>query len=146
MDLVNTVDFEKNTLPVLEEYFDTYIKALKATRDRIELKNCIAFEFKTLVKSFIEIGNKISNSSVILEDKHLINYILSEDFKIIMILHRNVFLELCKVAICKQENQLSDNQIINHYQSSKEILENKLLDFIDLIRLEKNKTTKNCLA
>lgn len=139
MDLASTLDTKEHTLLMFQDDFKTYIKTLNATSNSIELKKCIAFEFKTLIESFITLGNKTSDPSLETEDTHLVNYVLSEDFKTVMVLHRDVFLELNKVSISKQENQLSDDQIESHYKRSKGILEKKLEDFTQLILSQKKK-------
>tara|TARA_R110000868_G_scaffold110413_6_gene299195 strand:+ start:4000 stop:6342 length:2343 start_codon:yes stop_codon:yes gene_type:complete len=140
MNPVNTADIHDNILVAFEERLNNYIKTLNAVSDRLELKACISFEFKNLIEPFVLLGNHTSEVSVKPKDTYLVNYILSEDFKIVMLLHRDVFLELNKASICKQENTLSDIQIINHFSGSKEILIKKLEDFKNLIVSERNKT------
>lgn len=128
-----TIDTQKHTLTAFQEDLNSYIKKLDAVSNRLELKSCVAFEFRTLIESFIALGDETIEVSATAEDINLVNYVLSEDFKTVSILHRDVFLELNKVSISNQENQLNDNQISKHFISSKDILEKKLEDFNGII-------------
>ena len=136
---VTTTDTQKHTLMAFQEDFNLIIEKLNVVSNRLELKSYIAFDFKSLIESFITLGNAISESASDPHDIYIVNYVLSEDFKTVSLLHRNVFLELNKVSISKQENQLSESQIAKHFENSKEILEKKLEDFNSLIFSERNK-------
>lgn len=139
MNSVNSVDIQNHTLLVFEDHLNTYFKKLNAVSNRLELKECIFNEFNNLIESFVLLGNQTSEVSVKPNDTYLVNYILSEDFKTVMLLHRDVFLELNKASICKQEMAMSDIQIIKHYEASKTVLEKKLEEFKNLIVSEKEK-------
>lgn len=145
MDSETTIDTQKDTLTVFQDHLTSYIKRLHTVSNRLELKSYIGFEFKTLIARFIAIGNETSLPSSNPQDIHLVNYIVSEDFKIVSLLHRDVFLELNKVSISKQENQLSQDQIAKHFENSKAILEKKLEAFNTLIFSEKNKASNDTL-
>ena len=141
MDSVNTSDTQNLTLLVFEDHLNNYFKTLNAVSNRLELKECIFNEFNHLIESFVLLGNQASGVSVKPNGTYLVNYILSEDFKTVMLLHRDVFLELNKASICKQEMAMSDIQIIRHYEASKNVLEKKLEDFKNLIVSEKEKNS-----
>jgi hypothetical protein len=143
MDSETTIDTQKDTLTAFQDHLTSYINRLNTVSNRLELKSYIGFEFKTLIGRFIAIGNETSHTSSNPQDIHLVNYILSEDFKIVSLLHRDVFLELNKVSISKQENQLSQDQIVKHFEKSKAILEKKLEAFNTLIFSEKNKASND---
>ncbi|MGJ8744389.1 hypothetical protein [Polaribacter sp.] len=140
MNTVTKVAIQKNILKTFQEDLQTYTKKLDTIHNRIELKSYIAHEFKAFIECFIVFGDEISTTSSNANDIYMVNYVLSEGFKIVALLHRDVFLELNKVSISNQENQLTENQIYNHYTSSKTILEKKLVDFNNLIVLDKNAT------
>ena len=143
MNSVKAIDIQNHTLSAFEEHLDNYIKTLHEVNDRLELKSYISSEFKSFTESFIALGNQTHTITSKPQDIYLINYVLSEDFKTVMLLHRDVFLELNKVSVYKQEQQVSDVQIIKHYSDSKEVLAQKLDEFKNLIISEKKKATDN---
>jgi hypothetical protein len=138
MNLDITSDINNNYVSKFEETFTIYNEKLKATKDRLALKSFINIEFNKLINCFIELGNEASKNDSE-SNTYLVNYVLAEDFKTVMILHRDVFLELNKVSIYKQENRLNDKQISEHFEQSKSVLENKLADFQVLFSPKKSK-------
>lgn len=137
MNLDIPSDINTNYVSKFEETLIIYNEKLKATEDRIALKSCIHIDFNELVTCFIALGNDASKND---SESHtyLVNYVLSEDFKTVLILHRDVFLELNKVSIYKQENRLNDHQISEHFEQSKSVLESKLVDFKALLTPKKS--------
>lgn len=127
MNLNITSDINTD-LSEFEETLNLYIEKLTATENQFELKTYISLEFNKLVQSFINLGNCATENQ---PNSHIyhVNYILAEDFKTVMVLHRDVFLELTKAAIFNQEKQLNELQLTNHFEESKTIIENKLADF-----------------
>lgn len=140
MNLDITSDIINNNVSKFEETLDIYIEKLKDTKDRLALKSFINIGFIKLINCFIELGNDASKNDSE-SNTYLVNYVLAEDFKTVLILHRDVFLELNKVSIYKQENRLKDKQVFNHFEQSKSVLENKLADFQVLLTPKKSKET-----
>ena len=143
MILDHTEKTLKNNLYVFDEALMLYNQKLKTLNNRLELKALIAFDFNTLVMSFITLGDNIIKDDSDAQMIHLVHFVLADDFKTVMLLHRDVFLELNKVSISNNESQLTENQIVSHYESSKNILEKKIEDFGNLSALEKNKAEED---
>ena len=143
MNLDHTEKTLNNNLDVFDEALMLYIQKLKTVNNRLELKTHIAFDFNTLVKSFITFGDFTIEEGLDSQMIHLVNYVLADDFKTVMLLHRDVFLELNKVSISNNENQLVEKHIIKHFESSKNILEKKIEEFVNLIALEEKKAKED---
>ena len=143
MNAVQSIAIKEQTFSIFEQQLEAYQKHLNSVKNGLELKSCILLEFNTFVDAFINLGNQTSDVDFDPQYTHMVNYVLSEDFKTLIILHRDVFLELSKVSISNQERQLSENQIENHFKNSKEILEKILEDFYRSIELKKEKLTTN---
>lgn len=132
MNIDITKDVTNDYLHKIKDAFTLYNDKLKATKDKLALKLFIKIEFIKLAKYFIALGNNASKQQNNLQT-YLVNYALSEDFKTILILHRDVFLEFNKVSIYKQETQINDQKIANHFEQSKTILTHKIEDFQNLL-------------
>ncbi|MDP5104909.1 MAG: hypothetical protein NWQ31_01925 [Polaribacter sp.] len=132
MNLDITTDVTNDYLYKIKEAFNVYNEKLKAAKDRLALILFIKIEFIKLAKYFIALGNDASKQNNEVQT-YLVNYILSEDFKTVLILHRDVFLEFNKVCIYNQEIQVKEQQIANHFEQSKTILIDKLEDFQNIL-------------
>lgn len=133
MNLDITTHVSNDYLHKIKEAFNVYNEKLKATKDRLALEVFIKIEFIKLAKYFIELGNSASKENDDFQT-YLVNYFLTDDFKTVMILHRDVFLEFNKVSIYKQETQINEQQTAKHFEQSKTILIHKLEDFQHLLK------------
>ena len=131
MNLAMTTDIQKYSLLEFKETFKQYIKTLSSAKNRLELKAILSEDFSSFTESFIASGDAAYELSDNSYETYTINYILSEEFKTLMLLHRDVFLELNKVSVYIEENQLLDSQIEKHFEESKEVLLKVLNNFQD---------------
>jgi len=125
----NLVIENLHSLEELHKHIEVYINTLKNVDKGSELKNLIANDFKNLTNFYIMVGNHANKPISLPQDTYLLNYVISETFKDLLILHRDVFLELHKVEIYNAEKQISNTQIDNHFFQSKSILESALDTF-----------------
>lgn len=140
----NTNTEDKNTLTLInfEEAFHSTQKLLKAVHTKRELQFYIASDFQKLLDAFLRLGNDVESSSEKPIYTYLTNYIIAEDFKLLMLLHRDVFLELSKASILANENQVSDKTETNHFNNSKDTLFNALEDFVSRLVEERSNLLK----
>ena len=138
MDSVDDIAIQKHTLSGFEEHLNSYITKLEAVENRLDLQSYVSNAFHSFTETFIALGDQTQEDASNAQDIFLVHYVLAEDFKTVMLLHRDVFLELNKASICKQEITMSDSQIIKHYSESKAVLVQKLEAFKTLISSDKN--------
>ena len=127
-----------------ESQLSTYTDRLNEINSVDSLKELLLTDFAKLVEYYIATANNVQNHSLnsenelAVEEVYLINYQLPEILKSIIILHRDVFLELNKASIYFHEKQTSEKEINVHFLSSKKILLEAIDSFNMTISKEKN--------
>lgn len=141
MDTVDEITVQNHTLSAFEAQVALYKKEIDTVEGRVELMSCISSNLNDLVKSYNALGDHVYENTTDAHNTLLINYTLSEDFKTVLLLQRDVFLELNKASLCEREITMSDIQLINHFIESKDIVVKNLEEFNNQILSEKNKHT-----
>lgn len=147
---ISNKKISKITFSDFKNELKTYQNKLEEINTIVKLKSFIISNFEVLINHFIALGNysdhaksNQSKDADILQ-KYLINYKVSEEFKNIILLHRDVYLELYKSTIYFLEKQISKKIKIAHFDNSKLVLIEALKDFNESINIqEKELTIKN---
>jgi hypothetical protein len=133
----------KQSLVEFEKQLGLYTNELSKIKSPQDLKHSITNTFIQLANSFILLSDYTCTSCDQAQETYLINYKLSEDYKNLIILHRDVFLELNKVSIYIKEKQVSDQDSVNHFKSSFTELDNATKEFVNIVTQEKQKLKKD---
>ena len=137
------------TLEQFEARFDAYLQKLKAVGAKPQLIKLISSDFRNLCLEYIKQGDAAQEFllnpavEVPIIESYLINHAVAEHFKSVLILHRDVLLELNKASVLSLEDlNYSDKQIL-HFESSKSTLIIQLETIQQLISTEKNRLSKD---
>lgn len=122
---------------------EVYKTKLQNINSSSEINEAIATDFLELSLLFIKKGDGVANISSKPEDTYLINYCASEIFKNLLILHRDIYLELAKVSILLEENQINNISVERHFLTTIELLIKAINEFISTIYSEKDTISKD---
>ncbi|WP_010227174.1 P-loop NTPase family protein [Gillisia marina] len=105
---------------------DGYINVVDTITDSEKLKRTIIFNFSELANFYTSASDKefqkISSGKGNSQECYLLNYALAKSFKDLMLLHRDVFLQLHIVSHKFQENVVDKRSLEAHLIESKSIL------------------------
>ncbi len=106
-------------------------EVLDSITDSEKLISAILLDFSELANFYISISNKeyqndFSENS---QERYLLHYALAKPFKDLMLLHRDVLLQLQIASHKHKENVVSNEPLITHYQASKDVLLKSLREF-----------------
>ncbi|GGX30239.1 hypothetical protein [Aquimarina muelleri] len=152
---INPIEkFEVTTLTslkILVNQIENYSIQLKNSKSGNHLTQVILSDFVDLTNQYITIGDqeitKLNEEKTInIYEIELLHYIFPELFKDIVIIHRDVFLQLQIAQYKKSEEIISNETLYTHFQKSKNVLEqaiNSLLVSINEFQNSGPKTKKN---
>ncbi|WP_158977028.1 hypothetical protein [Cellulophaga sp. L1A9] len=127
----------KSVLEPLSEKFDSYKNALNNSTAIAAINNLISFDFFKLCNQYINYADTENKEMAIdQKDTYLLQYVLSEPLKDLIILHRDVLLQLQIGKHKNLEQQASDDSLEQLLNESKELLTNAVSYFISVIGKE----------
>lgn len=124
-------DIEKkqpiSTLEILKEQLDTYANQLNEIQKAENLSSLVCKEFLDLSNSYISVSdhhyNELNTSQELdFNAVYILNYVLPEFFKDVMLIHRDVLLQLQIARSKKLECQIDEDAVALHFLDSKNIL------------------------
>lgn len=148
-------DTEKNLTTNQLNDFDILVKQLEGYQKQLEqslttenLSQIILKEFLNVSNFFISIGDKEfskiqTSKNFNFTTLYILNYLLPESFKNLMLIHRDVFLQLQISKNKKQEALVDEETIHNHFKESKEILLNAINSVIQAVITEPDSIEQN---
>ena len=127
-EIITKPELKSVSLEDFEQQIDAYSQHLKAVDTKLQLISLMTGGFKSLCTDFMEQGDTAEQfllnptADTPITESYLLNHDVAEDFKSILILHRDVFLELNKVSILSLEHAGYSKKEINHFESSVKLL------------------------
>lgn len=120
-----------NSLEKFESELHNWNEELDAVPDSEKLKRAILNNFSELANIYISISNKEFEylSPENSQQQYLFNYALAKPFKDLMLLHRDVLLQLQIASQKLKEKIVSSESVISHFDASKDILLNSIREF-----------------
>lgn len=119
---------------------DDYINILDTITDSEKLKRTILLDFSELANFYISTSDlnfqRISSATKDSKEGYLLHYALAKPFKDLMLLHRDVFLQLQIASHKAEENVVEKESIGSHFIESKSILHQALNAFQKVIEQE----------
>ncbi|RKS53036.1 hypothetical protein BC962_1281 [Gillisia mitskevichiae] len=110
-----------------------YKNVLDTITDSEKLKRAILLDFSELANFYISLSDlefqKLSTPDENSKESYLLHYALAKPFKDLMLLHRDVFLQLQIASHKAQENVVNTGSIVTHFEESKSILDQALNSF-----------------
>lgn len=118
---------------MLEQHLEEYTTLLNNCTSSEDLKQLILQNFANLCSFYVEAANiefgKYSSQIIDSKQSYLYHYALAKPFKDLMLLHRDVLLQL-QIASHKEKEQLTSTETVyNHFQESHAILQKALREF-----------------
>ncbi|WP_027392452.1 hypothetical protein [Aquimarina latercula] len=130
----------------LTNQIEYYTIQLKKTESGEQLTKLILSEFVGLCNLYIAIGDQLSKntqegSTPEIKEVELLQYVLPEWFKDILLLHRDVFLQLQIAQNKALESTVIEDALITHFENSRNILLSAINSLSNTIRGYQNTTT-----
>ena len=120
----------------------SYLQELEDITSQKKLSTYILEDFKALTNYFIAIGDQqdASNKNVHTTSQgevYLIHFTLAETFKDLVLLHRDVALQLQISQYKDQENSASSEAVTTHFKKSKDVLIQSVQSFAKSIEVQR---------
>nr|WP_321226987.1 hypothetical protein [uncultured Psychroserpens sp.] len=124
-------------------YCESYKEAISKLENRQALKLSISKDYDTLISEYITLGDEINEDHLASVDVYMIHYELSQQFKDLTILHRDVYLELVKGDVYEADLQISNQKLETHFLNSKTLVLNALETFISAMQQAQSRNSKD---
>ena len=147
---IATQTTDNTTLFTLEKFEETlalYSHNLGIIKDSNQLASYISQEFSGLCKLYLKVGEEVKEKSLNAKSEtlnievFLVNYFIPEHLKSVVILHRDVLLELTKAFLFSKEDMALEEHLSNHFKASKTVLASGIETLINEISNERKLLT-----